>query len=391
MASKKKPFNYFEKRDEKRNINKAKKNVKRNRDARPPRQRDWLDYVDVEDVDIDTFERVMPRDEGDRRKAVESFIGQAPVGSNGNGADITTSLQGQVTEVSSGLCRVWLDGEIILCSLRGSLTANQTGYSNVVAVGDTVAITQLEDGKGIVDAVLPRRNQIARPDPSAPILQQVIVANIDQLLIVSAWRNPHIWTELIDRYLITAERDEITPIICVNKLDLAEDRAEIEAELEPYQRLGYTIVMTSAENGDGLDTLREMLYGKISAVAGLSGVGKSSLLSAAQPGFELRTGEVNEELGQGRHTTTQATMLPFGDDGFVIDTAGIRGFDLTGVTKRDLAAYYPEMLAFSHHCHFHDCMHLTEPECAVRAGVEFGSISQQRYHNYQVILESLRE
>jgi len=223
------------------------------------------------------------------------------------------------------------------------------------------------------------------------MLQQVLVANIDQLLIVSAWRNPHIWTELIDRYLIEAERDEITPIICVNKLDLATDQTEIEAELEPYQRLGHTIILTSAERGDGLASLREMLRGKISAVAGLSGVGKSSLLSAAQPGFELRTGEVNTERGQGRHTTTQATMIPFGEDGFVIDTAGIRGFDLAGIAKRDLATYYPEMIALAQHCRFHNCLHLTEPECAVRSGVESGAVSSQRYHNYQVILESLPE
>jgi len=389
VASKKKPFDYFERRDEKRKLKKAKKNLKRHRDPKPPRKRDWLGYTDGDD-DIDSFERIMPADEGDRRRQVENFAPATGSVDESVADDIMIGITGRVLEVNSGLCRVLLDGETRLCSLRGSLTAVDTGFSSVVAVGDTVQVTPLEAGRGIIEAIHPRHNQIARADTSGLPLQQVFVANIHQLLIVSAWRNPAIWTELIDRYLITAQRTGITPLICVNKLDLASDAADVDAAMQPYRSLGYTVLLTSVEQGVGIDALREHLRGKISAVAGLSGVGKSSLLSAVQPGFELRTGDVNEERGQGRHTTTQAVMMPFGDDGFVIDTAGIREFGLADLLPAEVGGYYPEMLDAAERCRFHDCLHLNEPDCAVQAAVESGAISPQRYHNYCLIVASLQ-
>lgn len=388
MASKKKPFNYFEKRDEKRKLKKAKKHLKRQRDPKPPRKHDWLDYADGDSDQLEGFERIMPADEGDRRRQVESFTGTVSDPDH-VATDNMVGLPGRVLEVSAGLCRVLLEDDILLCSLRGSLTVAQTGASNIVAVGDTVQVTRLESSKGIIEAIHPRRNQIARADTSGLPLQQVLVANIDQLLIVSAWRNPVIWTELIDRYLITAQRADITPLICVNKMDLVIEQADVDAAMQPYHSLGYTVLLTSVEQGIGIDALRDHLHGKVSAVAGLSGVGKSSLLSAAQPGFELRTGDVNEDRGQGRHTTTQAVMMAFGDGGFVIDTAGIREFGLMNLHPAELASYYPEMAAQAQHCRFHDCLHLNEPDCAVQIGVAHGVISPQRYHNYRLILESL--
>jgi ribosome biogenesis GTPase len=381
----------FLKEQRKRKIQQSKKALKRNREDRSPRKRDWVDLLDADDIVADyTFERVMPLDERDRRLSVETLVDNGVVAED-DAALVMDGAQGRVIEVSSGLCRVEIDGSVWLCTMRGSLSSEDSGYTNVVAVGDFVVATETDAAKGVVEQVLPRNNVIARPDPGYGHLQQILVANVDQLLIVASWRNPNIWTELIDRYLITAERHAIQPVICVNKIDLAADMAVVESVLRPYRALEYPIIVTSAERGDGLDRLRETLCGKITVLAGLSGVGKSSLLRAAQPGFELRTGEVNERLDEGRHTTTQATMLKYGEEGYVIDTPGIREFGLYGLARSELAMFYPEIIAQSVACRFADCTHVHEPDCAVRQAVDDGKIDAQRYENYGKILENLHK
>lgn len=388
---------YFEKEQRRRDLKTAKKAVKRNRDDRPPRRRDWTPFVDAEETyeEESSYERIMPRDERDRRNAVVAKMSRLAATEMD---EVTPDPEladhqavGRVMEVSTGLCRVALDGRQLLCHLRGSLSAEETGFTNVVAVGDMVVITQDGLGSGVVEAILPRRSHLARPDSFYSHLRQVIAANVDQLLIVAAWRNPHIWTELIDRYLITAERSQITPIICVNKVDLADSRDEIEAVMQPYHGLGYQIILTSVISGEGLGRLREALQEKVTVLAGLSGVGKSSLLSAIEPEFQLRVGAVNEDYGQGRHTTTQATMLPFGDTGFLVDTPGIREFGLAGLSKRELQAFYREFEAVEGQCRFANCTHLHEPDCAVREAVQAGKISPLRYHNYEHIGEALAD
>jgi ribosome biogenesis GTPase len=233
-------------------------------------------------------------------------------------AQETDGLQGIVLEVSSSLCRVDVQGQDLLCGLRGSLSAQETGFTNVVAVGDHVIVSPDGAGRGVVEAILPRRSVLARPDVFASHLQQVIVANADQLLVVASWREPAVWLELIDRYLIAAERHNLLPVICVNKVDLAEDEAFCRAELRPYVDLGYRVLFTSALTGAGVDDLRDLLRDKTTVLAGLSGVGKSSLLAAVQPGLKLRTRNVSDS-GEGRHTTTQVTLLKLDPGGFVVD------------------------------------------------------------------------
>lgn len=381
----------FGKDRRRRQLQKAKKNVKPNREARPPRRRDWLDLTgdDAGDLDDDLRQqRIMPRGERDRQRALvaQLYEDDRPVEA---GAPETVGGQGRVIEVSTALCRVQIGARTLLCGLRGSLSAQDTGFTNVVTVGDQVVISEDGHGQGVIEQVLPRRSALTRQDPFYGHLRQLVAANIDQLLIIAAWRSPHIWTELIDRYLITAERSAITPVICVNKIDLAEDEAEIERVMQPYRALGYHVLLTSATCGEGVAELRALMGGKISVLAGLSGVGKSSLLTAAQPEFRLRVGAVNEDHGQGRHTTTQTTMLPFGTDGYVIDTPGIREFGLGGLHRAELLAFYPDLAALAGACRFSNCTHLHEPECAVRAGAEAGQISPLRYHNYAKIWESL--
>ncbi len=375
----KKIMHGFEKEKQRRDLRKSVKNMKRNRDDRAPRQRSWSQEEEG------GFERIMPPGERERRRRVET----AAFESQTETPETIEGLQGTVIEVSTGMCRVIFNGKTLLCGLRGSLSAKETGFMNVVAVGDKVIISEDGQGGGVVEAVLPRQNVLARPDTFYGHLQQILAANVDQLLIVAAWRQPHLWPELIDRYLITAGLNDITPIICINKIDLADNRNDLDTYLLPYQRLGHTLVLTSVVTGEGLQELGDLLRGKITVLSGMSGVGKSSLLSAIQPGFELRVHEVSEASGEGQHTTTQAVMLPFGDDGYVVDTPGIREFGISELERSELVAFYPEFLRFTNFCRFGDCAHIHEPDCAVRDAVTKGHIAEWRYHNYRKLYKTL--
>lgn len=391
-------------RTENQQMRLVRKQLKRNREPNRVRTRNWLRREPSDTQDLDEWntteewdspqsERVMPIGERERRDAnrvrLLALLGEqeqtvhAETPADGAGA------QGIVLEVSTGLCRVDVHGRQVLCSLRGSLGAVETGFTNVVAVGDQVYVEEANGAQGVVTGVLPRRSVLVRPDVFQSHLQQVIVANADQLLIVASWREPPIWLELIDRYLIAAERNALTPVICVNKVDLADNTEACRLESQPYLRLGHPVLFTSATRGDGVDDLRQRLRDRTTVLAGLSGVGKSSLLQAVQPGLRLRTSEVSERRHAGRHTTTQVNMLRLEAGGFVVDTPGIREFGLVGLARRDLAQYYPEIVALGIDCRFGDCSHMDEPDCAVRAGVGSGLVSTARYHNYRKIWSEL--
>jgi ribosome biogenesis GTPase len=378
----------FEKDKRKRELGKSKKPYCGPRETRSPRRKDWLDLAYGDD-DFDDFERIMPRDESDRRKAVEAAIERKPTQTQQRPTRQPDSLEGRVVEVGGDLFRVRLDGATLLCSLRGSLAARESGFMNVVAVGDRVLIAEDGSGRGVIEHVLPRQGVIARSNPGAEALQRLVAANVDQLLIVASWRSPHLWPELIDRYLITARRGAIRPLISVNKIDLADGREEVEETISPYRALGCQVFLTSASSGEGVDALREQLTGQITALAGLSGVGKSTLLNAVDPNFDLRTGRTNEAKGQGRHTTTQAVMLPLQGGGYVIDTPGIREFGLVGLRQGEVAGFYPEIAAHAAACQFADCSHQDEPGCAVREAVEAGAISPMRFDSFLKIRASL--
>jgi ribosome biogenesis GTPase len=208
-----------------------------------------------------------------------------------------------------------------------------------------------------------RPGALVRPDVFHPHLQQVIAANVDRLLIILSWRDPAWWPELVDRYLMAAESNRLEPVICLNKVDLAPDAFEPCAALTPYEHLGYRVLFTSARSGEGLPELAELLRGKTTALAGLSGVGKASLLSAIDPELELRVCDVSARRHEGRHTTTQVTLHRLTTGDCVMDT--------------------PEP------CRFADCSHLAEPGCAVRLTVRDGRIAAVRYDNYRKIRRSL--
>jgi ribosome biogenesis GTPase len=373
----------------------VRKQIKRNRKPKQVRRKDWSpdNFDDLDDVDYPQVERIMPRGERERRRANVALAevevrDETPLQERSPGED-TQGQRGIVVEVSSSLCHVDLDGRNLVCSLRGSLSAQETGYTNVVAVGDEVLVSKNGAGQGVVERVLPRRTVLARPDVFYSHLQQIIVANVAQLLIVASWRDPSIWLELIDRYLIAAERYGLLPAICVNKIDLAEEIATCRATLQPYLELGYRVIFTSALTGKGVGKLRKVLRGQRTVLAGLSGVGKSSLLAAVQPGLQIRTGEVNEQSGQGQHTTTQVTLHRLEAGGFVVDAPGIREFGLSGLRQAELARFYPEIAVLAGDCRFADCTHIHEPGCAVQAAVEQADLPATRYHNYHNIYQTL--
>ena len=384
-------------------MRKVRKRIKRNRKPKRVRRREQIpeNFDDLDELeDSPDSERIMPRGEQERRQTVlAAALADLEAETEANeaypapqGDDLQ---RGIVVEVSSSLCRVELDERSLICGIRGSLSAEETGFTNIVAVGDEVLISEDGADRGIVESILARRSVLARADvfhngyrTRDRHRQQVIAANADQVLIVASWREPHLWPELVDRYLITAERNNLTSVICVNKIDLAADVTACRRGLRPYVDLGYRVIFTSAVTGAGVEELRDILREQTTVLAGMSGVGKSSLLAAVEPGLELPTREVSERSGEGRHTTTQVNMIRLKAGGFVIDTPGIREFGLSSLHRDELIRFYPEIAAVDG-CRFSNCSHTHEPGCAVKATVEQGLISAMRYHSYKKIYHDL--
>jgi ribosome biogenesis GTPase / thiamine phosphate phosphatase len=357
---------------------------------------DWQPLVPDEEGQV-ADQRIMPLDELDRRKAVEEQSAAALVQTLDdaqwqNMADETPFLLGKVVEVSRGLCRAEVNGDTIVCDVRGILTAEGSGYTNIMAVGDRVLVQPLADDRGLVEGVLPRRTGLARTDSFDMHLKQIIAANVDQLLVVAAWLEPKIWLQMIDEYLIGAERNGLKTAVCLNKIDLAKNDAEIGAVATPYRSLDIPVFLTSATDGVGIELVTDFLRGQTTILAGLSGVGKSTLLNAVQPGLQLRTSEVsNLKSREGRHTTTQAIMLPLAMGGSVVDTPGIKDLGLLGLHPDDLIEFYPDLADVVGYCRFNDCTHSHEPGCAVKDAVEDGRIAQWRYDNYVNLYDILSE
>lgn len=384
MANQKYILESFEKEKRRRQLQKTKKVKVRQTKTREKHGNDWLHLAEVTPDEWDdslTFERIMPLEENDRRKAVMQSL---EIARSPSEKEIHPD-NARVVELSPGGCRVFAADEVIDCVFRGSLLNNAQAERTLVTVGDRVIVSATGYGGSVIEEILPRKSELARMDVHTGHLRQVIAANIDQLIIIASWRNPDIWPELIDRYLITSWKNAIDPLICVNKIDLASSLDEVEDVIGPYRSLDIPIILTSAENGAGIPDLRQVLSGKTSALTGLSGAGKSSLLSMAFPGFTLKKGEVNDETGQGRHTTTQAVMLPIGSDGFVIDTPGIKEFGLVGLSVAELSIYFPEIQEKAAFCRFKDCSHRQEPDCAVNEAIRNGEISISRYKSFITI------
>jgi ribosome biogenesis GTPase len=376
---------------------KAKKRIIRHNTAanQEKHRADWQP-LQPNELGVVADRRIMPRDERDRRASLEMASAQSIDAAIGEAewraaAQASEHQLGVVLEIAKDLCRVSIDSRAVLCDIRGALTAEGSGFANVVAVGDRVLVSLPEEDHGFVEAVLQRRSALARPDSFYLHLKQIIAANMDQVLIVASWREPYLWRELIDEYLIAAARNNLKAVICINKIDLAASSDDCRAAVQAYADLGHQLLFTSAKTGAGADELRAALRGQSSVLAGLSGVGKSSLLSAIEPGLNLRAKAVSQKSREGRHTTTQAIMLPLRDGGYVVDTPGIRELGLRGLHRDELIEFYPEIEAAAANCRFSDCSHVGERECGVKQAVAEGRVAEWRYENYQKLRGKLRD
>ncbi len=255
-----------------------------------------------------------------------------------------------------------------------------------VAIGDRVHYIEAGDNTGLIIEVLPRESKLSRPAPvpGQRVFEQVIVANADLIVPVFSVVNPTPKWGLLDRYLVSAEAAGLPSLTVINKLDLAWKNPGFDEEIEIYRRVGYPVLLVSAATGEGLEELKQALQGKLSVLVGKSGVGKTSLLNAIQPGLGLRVKAVSQgEIGKGRHTTTRLEMFELDFGGALVDTPGMREFGLWNIVAEELAYLFPEMALYVGQCKFGlSCHHDQEPGCAIRKAVMAGKISPYRYQSY---------
>ena len=296
--------------------------------------------------------------------------------------------------VLSGTGGVWRvrapDGSEHDVTLRGRL--KQDARYEKLAVGDDVDIA--EDARGGALSIVfihPRRTRLARRAPGGARGERIVVSNLDQVIIVFAIAKPEPHVRMIDRFLVIAEGNEIPARLVLNKADLVDDPARIDALAADYERAGYPVHRTSVKLPRGLDELRAVLVNRTTALSGPSGVGKSSLINALYPGLNLRVGEISESVNKGRHTTVGAVLVPLPGGGYVVDTPGLREVGMWGLSSTDLDRCFPEFRPVLGECRFQDCRHLSEPGCALRAGVAAETISAARYESFVKLRGELEE
>jgi len=279
------------------------------------------------------------------------------------------------------------DGREYRCAIRRLLRTLSTDERNILTTGDIVWVRPDKSGEGLVERIEPRHGILSRASRNR---EHVIVANVDQIVIVGSLQEPALKPHLIDRYLASAYQGGMTPIICLNKADLV-DAVDYQSLIGLYSQLGIPTFLTSAVTGAGVVRLRELLKDSQTVFAGQSGVGKSSLLNAIQPGLGLEVREVSEVNQKGKHTTTTAQLLPLVSGGWVVDTPGIRQFRLWDIIPEEVEAFFPEFHPFVPLCAYPDCTHTHEDRCAVKRAVELHQISMHRYDSYLGLFEGTME
>jgi ribosome biogenesis GTPase len=366
---------------------KIRADFRKNRNVRT-RRTDWTQRFERENLredDIVQGERISGKGELTRRRTVRGTETEAEAGAGLEvqlDVDESACLPGRVLSVHGLLSTVEAEGgHIYRCATRRLLKTLSTDQRHVVVAGDRVlfrATTQAGSDEGLIERIEPRHGILARTSRGR---QHIMVANVDQALIIASAAEPRLKPHLIDRLVASAEKGHLQPVICINKIDLI-DPAEIQPLVGVFSQMGYQILLLSARTGFGLPRLRRALAGQESVVVGQSGVGKSSLLNAVDPTLNLRVAAVSEETQKGRHTTTTARLLPLQSGGYVVDTPGIRQFELWDVIPEEVASFYRDLRPYVSHCRFPDCTHTHEADCAVKDAVADGRIDQRRYESY---------
>jgi ribosome biogenesis GTPase len=304
-----------------------------------------------------------------------------------------TTLSAVVVRQDARGCLVRLDdGGERWCAVRGRVhLAGPVTATTTVAVGDRVRVRAAGKDHGAIEEVLPRTSVLARPEPDRGrrrnvLRQHVLAANVDCVVVVASARDPEFEPSLVDRVLTVAEWSRVDALVVVSKADLVEGEPEA---LATYRRLGYGAILASAKTGLGVDALRAALSGRASVVTGHSGVGKTSLLNAVEPGLGLAVGRLNPVTGRGRQTTSSSVLVPLSGGGFVVDTPGIREFGLYNVPLREVTWLFRDLREVATRCRFGNCLHRGDPGCAVPAAVEAGEVAPFRLASYLRLLETM--
>ncbi len=290
---------------------------------------------------------------------------------------------GLIIRAQSGFFFVLSDGQTqpVTCQLRGRLKQGRR-EGDIAAVGDQVIFTLLADGSGSIEEILPRKSEIVRLDPRPQgEYRQVLLANPDQAVFVFACANPEPRLRMLDRFLVISEKQNVPAVIVANKLDIV-GMETAQSKFGFYPELGYKVIYTSARENIGIDELKDNLSGKLSALAGPSGVGKSSLMNAIQPGLGIAVGEISSSNDKGRHTTNFRQLHPLVGGGWVADAPGWKSLALWDTRPEEIDAYFPELSVLVQDCQFSDCSHIHEPGCAVLAAVADGKVRRERYDSY---------
>lgn len=310
----------------------------------------------------------------------------APLGSS-RGRIVAVLSEGVVVQRES-------DEQRFTCGLRGALKKEKTLAKNLIGVGDYVMFSETGEGQGVIESVEPRRTILARADNLSRRKEQLIAANIDQVLITVSVVNPPLKPALVDRYIIATQKGGMVPIIVVNKMDLLEGNPEQEELyqefIDAYTATGVQVIGVSTLTGEGIDKLKLSMKGHSSVFAGQSGVGKSSLINALT-GLDFRVGETVSKTGKGSHTTTHTQLVPLRFGGWCVDTPGIKSFGIWDLRKSEVEAYYPDIFAYGRHCKYADCAHTGEDGCAVIEAVNRGEISPMRFDSYCGLIASMQE
>jgi ribosome biogenesis GTPase len=367
--------------------NRFRAEFRKNRLGKPQRS-DWTRKVAADDESkvesLPTHERVSGKGDRTRKRTVVGAVADEQTGLPVLlDVDRTVCRYGRVLSVH-GLSSVVQteDRTVYRCATRRLLKTISTDLRHVVVAGDWVWIRPAGENEGIIERVEPRKGVLSR---SIRNRRQVLVANVDQLMIVGSAAEPTLKANLIDRFLVSAHQSHVRPLIVINKMDLVEP-AEFQPLLGMYRQMGYEALLVSAANGWGIERLKRALAGTATAVCGQSGVGKSSLLNAIDPQLQLRTATVSAENDKGRHTTTTARLLPIASGGYVVDTPGIRQFQLWDVIAAEVAGYFLDLRPYTNHCRFPNCTHTHETDCAVKNAVADGRLDLRRYDSYCAML-----
>lgn len=305
-------------------------------------------------------------------------------------------MKGVVVKVTGSWHEVRLEDEtVVSCRIIGKIRMDDIKTTNPVGVGDYVVVQYEQDDhtKGSIMEILPRNNYIVRQSPRRKHDLHLLAANVDQAILVTTVISPMLKLGFIDRFLLMTEPHNIPVIIVINKNDLfGEEEREIYGGLKiMYEEIGYQVISTSSETNEGVEELKKILKDKTSLVAGQSGVGKSTLINTIQPGLGLKTDEISDYSGKGQHTTTFAEMFPLKMGGYIIDTPGIKMLSYNNLEPLDVAHNFREFFVLSFSCRFPNCLHKEEPGCAVKKGVDAGTVSPLRYEHYLQIMSEVED